>query len=310
MGGAKRLRHLLIPGFAALATASPAFADPAIWRVSDGDSSIHLFGSVHVFTREMDWRTPQFDGLLTAADKVVFEVVLNVDAYATIAQISLEKGRITDGTLADLLQPDDYAQLTAAAGTLGIEMAVLDSLQPWLATMTLMQAAGPSMVGGVELQIDAEIPATRKASLETAAEQMGFFADAPMDEQIANLMSAVHGAESGIFLTLDPLIDAWARGDADGLLDAMESQLTAADQPAYDRLIRQRNERWIGPLEQMLAENADNFVIVGAAHLVGETGVPSLLAAEGYTVERVDAVDVDTRPQALPGAVGRALPRR
>jgi uncharacterized protein YbaP (TraB family) len=310
MGGAKRLRHLLISGAAALATASPAFADPAIWRVSDGDSSIHVFGSVHVFTREMDWRTPQFDNLLAAADKVVFEVVLDVDAYATIAQISLEKGRIADGSLADLLRPDDYAELTSAAENVGLDMAILDSLQPWLATMTLMQAAGPAMLAGVELQIDAEVPADRKESLETAAEQMGFFADAPMDEQIANLMSAVHGAESGLLLALDPIIDSWARGDLDGLLGAMEAQLTAADQPAYDRLIRQRNERWIGPLEQMLADNADNFVIVGAAHLVGESGVPSLLAAEGYTVERVDAVDVDTRPQVLPGAIGRATPRR
>ena len=34
-----------------------------------------------------------------------------------------------------------------------------------------------------------------------------------------------------------------------------------------DRLIYARNRKWLGPLESMLAENRENMVIVGAAHL-------------------------------------------
>jgi hypothetical protein len=311
MGGAHRLRQLLLPAVATLAIATPAAADPAIWKVSDADSSIHLFGSVHMFTREMNWRTPQFDALLEGADKVVFEVVMDVEAYAQITQIGFTKGRLTDGsTLADLLTAEQYEQLGAAAQTLGVNMAALDGLQPWLATMTLMQSSAPNMVAGVELQLDGEIATDRKFGLETAEEQMGFLADAPLDEQISLLMSAVHGVGSNAAASIEPLVDAWLRGDADVLLETIESQMTSADQPTYDRLIRQRNERWLAPLEEMLAENADNLVVVGAAHLVGDIGVPALLEARGYTVERIDEPLSQTRPMPLVHAMGRATTRR
>jgi uncharacterized protein YbaP (TraB family) len=225
--------------------------------------------------------------------------------------MSLTRGRLADGeTLADLLGPADYDRLSAVVRNVGFDMAQFDQLQPWMAMMTLM-SSGPGVLPGVELQIEGEIPPERKQSLETAAQQMALFADAPRDEQVANLMATVTGLETGAMDTLlEPLIDAWWRGDTDQLLAAIESQLTPADLPAYDRLIRVRNENWIGPLEAMLADNADNFVVVGAAHLVGDIGVPALLAARGYAVERVDAPLAAGAPEPLPGALGRAPIRR
>ncbi len=47
------LRRTLLTCAAGLALSSPALADPALWKVSDADSEIYLFGSVHVFTREV-----------------------------------------------------------------------------------------------------------------------------------------------------------------------------------------------------------------------------------------------------------------
>jgi uncharacterized protein YbaP (TraB family) len=52
----------------------------------------------------------------------------------------------------------------------------------------------------------------------------------------------------------------------------------------YQRLLVERNHNWIPRVESCLQGNSGCFVVVGAAHLVGPDGLPSLLAKKGYTV--------------------------
>ena len=44
-------------------------------------------------------------------------------------------------------------------------------------------------------------------------------------------------------------------------------------------------------LSQLLSSVATIFVVVGAGHLVGPDGLPTLLAEAGYRVERIIRVD-------------------
>lgn len=285
----RQLRRLLLTFAAGIALSGPALADPAIWKVSDADSDIYLFGSVHLFTRDVDWRTPEFDSILNSAEHVYFEVVMDLEAYSAITQFTLTRGMVGGGkTLADLLEPEEFERLTSAAAAVGSDIVVLERMQPWLAAMTLAGGIGPKKMAGVETLVDAEIAPERKRSLETAAEQMGFLADTPLDEQIEGLMSAVEAIERGEIDTLDTLIDAWERGDTVALATLVNDQVKASDKAAYDTLITKRNERWLTPIEQLLADNDESLIIVGAAHLVGSGGVPKLLEQRGYTVERVD----------------------
>ena len=54
--------------------------------------------------------------------------------------------------------------------------------------------------------------------------------------------------------------------------------------------------RWVGQIADILASNEEAMAVVGAGHLIGPEGVPTLLAARGYKVERVDT------PVAMPPA--------
>ncbi|MDB5540348.1 MAG: hypothetical protein JWQ89_2075 [Devosia sp.] len=294
------LRRTIFSMLAAVALSGPALADPALWKVSDADSAVYLFGSVHMFTRDVDWRTPEFDAILKAAEHVYFEVVMDIEAYSTITQISITKGMLRDGkTLADLLTPDEHRRLSGVAAQSGLDVATLERMQPWFATMALMGGgSGIRTRAGVEMLLDAEIAPERKRSLETAAEQMGFLADAPIEEQIDALMSTVEGIESGATEALEPLMAAWERGDTSALLRAMTEQMTPRDRASYDTLVTKRNERWLTPIEQMLADNDDSLIIVGAGHLVGSGGVPALLEQRSYTVERVDEPPAGGPPAA------------
>ncbi len=284
------LRRALLACAAGLALSGPALADPALWKVSDADSDIYLFGSVHIFTREMDdWRSDEFDAILKSADHVIFEVVMDIEAYSTITQITITKGMLAGGKgLSQLLSPEGYRKVAAAAERTGIDMAMIEHMQPWLATLTLMNAAMPKASAGVETLLDAEVAPERKRGLETAAEQMGFFADAPLDEQIDGLISTADGIEAGLVGMLDPLIAAWESGDTAALQATMTEQIQPGDRAMMNRLLDDRNKRWLTPIEKLLADNDQSLLIVGAGHLVGPMGVPALLKERGYTVERVD----------------------
>lgn len=274
----------------ALSTA-PALAAPAMWKVSDADSSIYLFGSIHVFSHEVDWRTPEFDRELKAADLVYFEMVFDEAAYATIGRMTLVDGRLRDGrTLWDLLTPEEADTVRGAITSSGLDPTAFDRMQPWLAEVMLSGGMMQGAQVGVELQVDAEVPAERKRGLETAEEQLGFFSSASEAAQVANLVtSARQLAQVDNREIVDQLTDAWANGDVDALDFLNRAELGGGD-ARFDQLITQRNQRWVGQLEALLEDNDNALVIVGAGHLAGSGGIPALLGQAGYTVERIGDV--------------------
>lgn len=283
------LRRLLLAGLATLASALPAWAEPAMWRVSDTDSEIWLFGSIHMFSRDIDWRTPEFDSALEEAEHVWFEMVFDAEAYATIASLTLLEGRLPDGgKLADLLTPEQNRRLDEAIAASGLDPLVFEHLQPWMAEVTLSTAGIGGTSAGVDILVDAEVEPARKRGFETAEQQLGFFKDVPLDEQVDNLMSTVAGlGAGGVAEQMAGLTDAWEAGDVAALDRLIKQEMGPSDSVRYRRLVADRNMRWVETIEDLLASNDESMIIVGAGHLVGPDGVPTLLAQRGFEVERI-----------------------
>jgi uncharacterized protein len=283
---------------------APALAEPAMWRVSDADSSITLFGSIHLLLRPVEWRTPLFDAELKAADHVYFELVFDEATYATIGRMMLVEGRLRDGrTLWQLMSPEEATVVRDAITASGLDPATFDTMQPWLAEVMLSGGMAQGAQVGVELQVDPEVEPERKRGLETAEEQMGFFSSASETEQVSNLVTTASqlALEDGRQI-IEKMTDAWAAGDVESL-DVLNREELGGGDPRFETLITERNERWVVELERLLAENDNALVIVGAGHLVGEGGVPELLRQAGYDVELVSkpaAPDDPTPRPALP----------
>jgi hypothetical protein len=295
----------------ALSTA-PALAEPAMWKVSDADSSIYLFGSIHLLTRPIEWRTPTFDAELKAADHVYFEIVFDEATYATVGRMMLVEGRLHDGRkLWDLLTTDQAATLRDAITSSSLDPTAFDYMQPWMAEVMLSGGMVQGAQVGVELQVDPEVAPERKRGLETAEEQMGFFASVPQADQIANLIStAEQMATTDGHQMIEDLTDAWANGDTVALDRLNHTELGGGD-PRFETLITERNQRWVTQLEKLLAENDNSLIIVGAGHLVGTGGVPELLQQAGYTVELISKPPVAAAPAvSIPKRDPRATPSR
>ncbi len=286
----KPLTRCLLPMLASAGLLQPALAAPALWEVRDGDSAIWLFGSFHVLPEGAEWRTALFDEVLADADRVFFEADVRPAAVAQVGADAFVRGIYVDGTLlTDLLDETLEAQLRAEAAALGMPMGMLLAMKPWMATNTIsvqaMMAHGYDM-DGVEFVVQPELEEARMGFLETGAEQLDVLSGAPEDEQLAMLQATLDQLEL-LPKALDKMKTRWLNGTPEMLADLFLMEAGGFETAFLDRLIYARNQNWIAPLETMLADNEENLVIVGAAHLIGEGSVLDLLEQQGYEIERI-----------------------
>ena len=79
---------------------------------------------------------------------------------------------------------------------------------------------------------------------------------------------------------------AWSRGDVEALAKIVNEDVDRVP-AARKALLTDRNRRWSAWVERRLEQPGTVLMAVGAGHLVGDDGVPAVLAAEGYKVTRV-----------------------
>jgi uncharacterized protein YbaP (TraB family) len=276
---------------ATLLLAAPVVqAAPAMWEVSDGDSTIHLFGSVHILPEGTQWRTPLFDELLGQADTVVFETDLGPQAQAEIGVAGIVKGVFTDGTLlTDLISPQTENLLRRSAEAVGAPMGTLLAMRPWMAATTIeaLAAQQAGLIGdGVELSLYPELDPAQLRFLESGEEQLDVLAGGVLEEQLAYLETTLDRLGETTKMA-DKLVGHWLGGTPERLAPIFEFDMGGYEDALLDRLLYARNRSWIEPLEAMLADNEQAMVIVGAAHLLGPDNVVQLLTEAGYTVERI-----------------------
>lgn len=284
------MKNLVLGAVSCLALSGAAYAEPPMWRVSDADSEIYLFGSVHVLKPTTQWRTDALDAVIETADEIYFELPMTAEAQAAGQALVPQYGVDVSTPLSSKLDAEQNEQLARVAGQFGLPATQLEPLQPWLVSITLsmltLQAQGYDPLSGVELTLAGEIDDSRERFVETYADQLGFFANLSPDVQVEFLditMDAIEEDPAG----LDPIVDAWESGDIDTLDTLFHEGMRASGDEVYNALILYRNENWVGQIEAMMAGSGETLMVVGAGHLVGENGVPNMLVERGYTVERV-----------------------
>jgi uncharacterized protein YbaP (TraB family) len=272
----------------ALATVA---ARPALWVVRDDDTTIYLFGTIHLLKPEIRW----FDGPVRKAFDKAQEVVLEVaepDKTATQANL-LRRALQPDGpALSSRLSEPRGAQYLAALNAHGVSPLLFEHVKPWFATFTLsilpLQAVGYDPQSGADHLI--ELAATKAGKtligLETSEEQIGFFESMPDDLQLAMLAQTIDELPT-LTETIDRMIAAWAAGDPDGLAALMNESID--EYPEVEkRLLTDRNARWADWIRTRLEKPGTVFIAVGAGHLAGERSVQQMLAQRGIASKRAE----------------------
>ncbi|TCS12628.1 TraB/GumN family protein [Caulobacter sp. BK020] len=272
--------------------ASSVRAEPALWAIKDKDSTIYLFGTVHVLKPSTQWRSPKIAKAFQDADDVVMEIEQPEDPAATQA-LMLKYGVDRAAPLSGKLKPERYAKLQAAAQGMGFPPQALEPMRPWLAALTVsltpLLKAGYDPESGVEKLLTAQAKAAGKpiSAFETMEQQVRFFADMTPAQETELLDSTLDEIDDGP-AKIDALVAAWAAGDQGELKRQMVDEMQDDYPDLYRLLLVNRNQDWARQLKTKLAGSGVSFVAVGAGHLTGPDSLQAQLAKLGIKTERVE----------------------
>lgn len=275
----------------ALGAAGPARAEPPMWVLKDKDSTVYLFGTVHVLKPDIKWETPKIDAAVKASTELWLEVI-DADNQAVAGPLIQKYGLDLGKPLSKKLTPEQLAKVDAVAKQYGASAAALDAIKPWLAGLTFslmpLQKAGFDPKLGVEtiLKAAASKDGDKLMQFETLDQQLGFFASLSEAKQVEFLMQAVDEAQDGPG-KLEKLAVAWQKGDVASMEAELNAEMKVKSPELYDVLLTKRNQDWAGKIQTILSGSGTQFIAVGAAHLVGPDSVQAQLKAKGITATRV-----------------------
>lgn len=265
-------------------------ATPALWAVKDADTTIYLFGTVHMLKPQVRWFEGDVKAAFDSADTLVIEVSQDDPAKlaATFARLATNP---SGPTVSQLLTPKQNARYAAALKTYSIPPESMERVDPWLVAINL--SVVPLMQLGYQQDLGAdkvlEQAATQSGKqvigLESAEEQLGIFDALPRDVQITYLNATLEGLPEAEkeFATL---IRNWSRGRADALAKQMNESLK--DTPELGKpLLLDRNLRWAAWIAKRMEQPGTVFVAVGAGHLAGKGSVIELLGQKRLEAKRI-----------------------
>jgi len=279
----------LIAALIALLVPTAALAEPPVWVIRDKDSTITLFGSIHILPR-VQWRPKQVSEALAEAEDVWFEIPLDPASQLATSQAATRIAMMPEGqSMLALLDAPTRARLERVAKGLNLPAAYLDKLQPWMVDVALSQAfaqrEGGSAAQGVESVLFAEVPRGVKVrAFETGAQQVAILSDLPRASQLATLKETLRQIEEepGSF---DDIVNQWLKADLSGMVKEALDPIKKASPAYYEALITKRNTDWVKQIKQRLAGSGDTLMVVGVGHLVGPDSVPAMLRKQGIKVE-------------------------
>ncbi len=281
----------------AAATPAPAAvetvdADPALWVVRDADTTIYLFGTVHILKPGLSWFDEAVKAAFDSSDELKIELILPDDP-TTLAPLFMQyAGDPAGRPLTSRMSEVQRTAYTGALERMSIPVAALEQFDPWFVSLQFVAGitaqAGYDANSGAEKILTAAARAANKpiTAFETAEEQVGFFDSSPESEQIAGLVQML-GDLPAAAAVLGTMVDTWAAGRPDETSAIMNIAL--AETPETRRIIlTDRNRRWAETLSARMAQPGTVFVAVGAGHLAGAGSVQQFLTERGLTVTRIE----------------------
>ena len=282
-----RLAFVLFSVALCLASGHAEAASGCVWKVTaPSGGTLFLGGSVHAL-RSTDYPLPSgYNRAFDASSRVALEI--EPKALQAMSNGLLKAGTYPTGdSLKNHVDPRTYDYLKRLFGLLKIPESKFSRYRPWLLVFLLESGAqGFSSDLGVDEFITNRARANGKAiiGLESAGEHSGVYSGlTDRQSEALLLVSLIPSSASGVS---DRILGAWRRGDVDALARGTHSDY--ADFPAFaDRLLGQRNRRWMPKLEGFLKSGQTYFVVVGAAHLGGGDGLLALLKARNFKLEQL-----------------------
>lgn len=285
--------------------AETANGSGTLWRAEKNGRSIYLAGTMHLPDPRHAGTMEALRPILRDIDAVYLETEASGEAEMN-KEIASDPTLIfapEKPTLPELLDEATWTQLRDGMAERGFPSALTAKMRPWYVSMMMSVPACAidsitSGVGGLDKMVERAALALDKPvrSLEVWQTLFETFDKIPYDEQVALMSMAITPddiSEASFTATLDAYFEenharAWALSEVLSLRvpGLSPEQVKAESERLQTLLLDNRNLNWL-PVILDAAEQQDILVAVGAAHLIGENGLVSLLENHGFALTRL-----------------------
>jgi len=279
------------PGLHAKSTAVQQTHKSCLWSIQTQSNKFYLLGSLHVLKQDAYPLAVAIGSAYADCRKIVFETDIAALQEPAMQAKLLQLGLYPEGS--NLLQDLDGRTrqlLEKKMGALGLPLEQFARFKPWFIALTLttleLQRMGFSPLYGLDVHFfnKARTDAKEIGFLEPAEFQLNLLGKMVKKDQIAFLNQTLKDLEVVNELAAD-LVKFWKAGNAKGLHELLFRSFK--DYPdIHDRLLIQRNKKWVEEIEVLMRENKNVLFVVGAGHLVGPESVVDLLQKRGYKVKQ------------------------
>ena len=284
----------LITTYVLIAFCNLVYADPVLWKIQSRHNVVYLFGSIHIADASVYPLRPGIENAYQNSDVLVVEVDETQADQVKLNEILMTQGFYAGAdTVANHISKDTMQLLQHFLEKTGIPYATVARMRPGLIAITLTVARIVQLGYSPQLGIDRYfIDKARKDSkpilqLESAEWQMELMLSFSDDDLILR-HTVISLDEMGEMFK--EIMNAWKSGDSRKMEAVMlTDQLKEHPEfeAVFERLFDERNFTMTGKILDMLKQQKNYFIVIGAGHLVGERGIVSLLKKQGMTVEQV-----------------------
>lgn len=280
---------------------------PLMYEITKEGSSnkIYLFGSIHL-ANVSDIEFPEY--LLNAYQNSHYLAcefdIISYQSNQEMVMKDVEKLMYTDGTkIKDHLNKETYEKMVNFLKEKKMYSELYEIYKPLffesLISQIMAQDAGINSSSGID---DYFIRKAKKDSknileVETGSYQTDLLLS--FSDELYNLiLSETIDKYKDEVNDLKELYASWKKGDPNKLLEFSDEEIETDETYTKEqidlvndyntKIINERNQSMTDKLIEYFDNNYDTFYMVGALHLIGDSGIAKLLEQKGYTVKQVN----------------------
>ena len=252
-----------------------------------------MLGSIHLLKKDVYPLNRTIEGAFEKADVLAVEADVNDVSRLDIQKLMASAFYPGGDSLEKHVSEKTFNLIRDETGRAGLPMELVYSQKPWFLALTLesveLMKSGYDPNYGIDKHFLSKAEGRKKISeLESLDYQINLLAGLNNEEQELFLLYTLRELKI-LVREVDRLVDAWKSGAVEKM-ESMATKSLVEDRrfyTIYDKLIYKRNRSMAQKIDGYLNTSRIYFVVVGAAHLIGDKGIIQLLKDKGYSVEQL-----------------------
>ncbi|HEU4853640.1 MAG TPA: TraB/GumN family protein [Telluria sp.] len=286
---------------------------PGLWKISNGENVLWVFGTYSPLPVKMQWRSHEVEAILARSQEFISPPIATPDIgklqIVSMLPFAFGVNKLPDGkTLRDVLPADVYARWQPLKQKyLGTDDDI-ERLRPIFAADALywavLKEAGLENTRSVRETINRLV---KQNKLKVTSPEFKFAIDNPRKALRDFKTSSLEDGDC-FAKTLERLekdidglrlrANAWAKGDLEAIqklnfadregacTSALLSSSAFKDQPGFQSIDARIKDMWLAAVDKALAANKSTFAVLGMKDILDPKGYVAALKEKGYVVEQ------------------------